>query len=130
MVGAGASPGNRTKWNLSRGVERSMGKVGAGGSRGDAAAPTLWAAVSSGKHPDVVFELDDGTKIVGGYKEILSTASEEFHCMFHSGMREEHDGVVRVHGIGASAVKGFLEWVYLGEWMFVRTARGLFLRQE
>jgi hypothetical protein len=68
-----------------------------------------------------VFELDDGTQIVGGYRHILSSVSEQFERMFKSGMREEHKGVVRVHGFGASAVKGFLEWVYLGEWMFVRT---------
>jgi hypothetical protein len=66
-------------------------------------------------HADVRFELDDGTRLVGGHRSMLCCASKEFKAMFQKGMKEEEEGVVRMRGVGACAVKGLLEWAYLGE---------------
>jgi hypothetical protein len=106
-------------------VERYMGKVEEGVARRDVqslrkrGAAMFEEAVSCGRHADVLFELDDGTKLVGGHRAVLCSASKEFDRMFASGMKEEETGVVRMRGVGAAAVKGLLEWVYLGEWMLV-----------
>ena len=104
-------------------MERSMAKDGKEGAvsgelrllrrRGVA---MLAEALCCGDLTDVVFELDDGSRPVGGHRAVLSCGSREFERMFKSGMRERREGVVRMRGVGASAVKGLLEWVYLGEW--------------
>jgi hypothetical protein len=66
-------------------------------------AAMLEEALSCGRHADVLFELDDGTKLIGGHRAVMCTASKEFAAMFCSGMQDEKMGVVRM-------------WVYLGEW--------------
>ena len=63
---------------------------------------------------DMRFDLDDGT-VVGGHKSILSIASKGLTAMFESGMKEGKEGIARMPGVKGSAVKGLLEWVYLGE---------------
>jgi hypothetical protein len=109
-------------------VERSIIKGQEEGKvRGDVrelrrrGAAMLEEALSCGRHADVVFELDDGTKLIGGHRAVMCSASKEFDRMFGSGMKEEKEGVVRMRSVGAAAVKGLLEWVYLGEWMGVMT---------
>jgi hypothetical protein len=82
-------------------------------------AAMLEEALSCGRHADVLFELDDGTKLIGGHRAVMCTASKEFAAMFCSGMQDEKMGVVRMRGVFPSAVKGLLEWVYLGEWIGV-----------
>jgi hypothetical protein len=127
VTGAGARLGDGTPWNLRRGAQRSIDKVDVQGERvrGDLralqrrGAAMLEEAVSRGRHADVVFELDDGTKLVGGHRAVLCCASKEFDRMFGIGMKEEKEGIVRMRGVGAPAVKALLEWVYLGEWMRV-----------
>ena len=92
------------------------GDIGALRRRG---AAMLEEALSCGRHADMVFELDDGTRLIGGHRAVLCCASKEFEGMFGSGMKEEDKGVVRMRGVCASGVKGLLEWVYLGEWICV-----------
>ena len=78
-------------------------------------AALLLEALSCGRHADVRFQLDDGSRPVGGHKSVLSCVSSEFNRMFKSRMPEDMDGVVRIRGVGLPAVKGLLEWIYLGE---------------
>ena len=116
----GPSLGDGPKWSLCSGVQRSMedeeGKV-----KSDVAIlrmrglTLLQEALSRGKHADVAFELDDGTRPVGGHRSVLCNASDEFNCMFNVGMQEEKTGVVRMRGVCAASVKALLEWVYIGE---------------
>jgi hypothetical protein len=133
LVFAGATIGGGPNWSLTRAVgSKRMMQVAKGKEeaevRGDArelrrpgGAAMLEEALCChvGKHVDVLFELDDGTKLIGGHKVVMRAASKEFEAMFRSGMKEEEKGVVRMRGVCASAVKGLLEWVYLGEWMGV-----------
>jgi hypothetical protein len=74
----------------------------------------LEEALTCGTHTDVLFELDDGSKLIGGHRAHLCVALPGMQGML------EEDSVVRMRGFHAAAVKGLLEWVYLGEWMLVR----------
>lgn len=74
----------------------------------------LKQALECSKHADVRFELDDGSRLVGAHRAPLCCASESFKGMFSSGMKEEEEGLVRMRGVDASAVKALLEFVYLG----------------
>jgi hypothetical protein len=74
----------------------------------------LKQALECSKHADVRFELDDGSRLVGAHRASLCCASESFEGMFSSGMKEEEQGLVRMRGVDASAVKALLEFVYLG----------------
>jgi hypothetical protein len=124
VTGTAAGPrlGNGGKWSLRGACERSSKKrVGEEEASGELrglrrqADGMLEQALSCSRHADVRFELDDGTKLVGAHQSMLRSASKEFKAMFEIGMKEEVEGVVRMRGVGASAVKGLLEWVYLGE---------------
>jgi hypothetical protein len=75
-------------------------------------------ALSCDRTTDMRFELDDGAA-VGGHKSVLSIASQGLTTMFESGLREDREGVARMPGVKSSAVKGLLEWVYLGEFFCV-----------
>ena len=119
---AGPRLGNGGKWSLWGACERSSKKrVGEEEvsrelrgllRQGDG---MLEQALSCSRHADVRFELDDGTRLVGGHRSMLGCGSKEFKRMFEIGMKEDVEGVVRMRGVGACAVKGLLEWVYLGE---------------
>lgn len=74
----------------------------------------LKQALKCSKHADVRFELDDGSRLVGAHRAPLCCASPSFKGMFSCGMKEEEQGLVRMRGVGASAVKALLEFVYLG----------------
>ena len=72
---------------------------------------------------DVDFVCGDGQGKVCGHRGMLCAGSEAFAGMFRSGMVEEQEGQIRVPpGIGTAALRGFLEWAYLGEFFlsFVR----------
>jgi hypothetical protein len=65
---------------------------------------------------DVVFLCGDGEGRVCGHRRMLCAASETFAGMFRCGMVEEQEGKIRMPpGIGTAALRGLLEWVYLGE---------------
>ena len=49
---------------------------------------------------------------------MLAAVCEEYAGLFRSGMVEEREGVVRVPpGISVESFRGFLEWLYLGEFL-------------
>ena len=65
---------------------------------------------------DVDFVCGDGQGKVCGHRGMLCAGSEAFAGMFRSGMVEEQEGQIRVPpGIGTAALRGYLEWAYLGE---------------
>jgi len=74
----------------------------------------LLQALSCSRETDVRIVVDDGA-MIGGHRAVLCLSCEGFRAMFESGMREDEEGVVRMAGVGISAVKALLEWVYLGE---------------
>ena len=71
-------------------------------------------AISGSGQTDVKFVLDDGTTL-GGHRSDLSLASHVFDRMLSSGMAESKTGIVRLPEFSESAVRGMLEWIYLGE---------------
>ena len=77
------------------------------------AAGQLRQALSCSRETDVRIVVDDGA-MIGGHRSVLCLSCEGFRAMFESGMKEDEEGVVRMAGVGSSAVKGLLEWVYLG----------------
>ena len=111
-----ASLGNGPVWELKNACLRSAARRGSSsqGHQSRMARGLLDQALACDRKTDMRFELDDGMT-VGGHKSILSIASEGLGAMFESGMEEERSGVVRLRGFKGSAVKGLLEWVYLGE---------------
>jgi hypothetical protein len=76
-------------------------------------AEKLADAISCSGQTDVKFVLDDGTTL-GGHRSDLSLASHVFDRMLSSGMAESKTGIVRLHEFSESAVRGMLEWIYLG----------------
>ena len=78
----------------------------------------LLQALSCSRETDVRIVVDDGA-MIGGHRAVLCLSCEGFRAMFESGMREDEEGVVRMAGVGISAVKALLEWVYLGERLVV-----------
>mgnify|MGYP002476438746 CR=1 FL=1 len=65
---------------------------------------------------DVVFVFGDGHGKVCGHRGMLCAGSEAFAGMFRSGMVEEQEGKINIPSvIGTAALRGLLEWVYLGE---------------
>ena len=74
----------------------------------------LRQALSCSRETDVRIVVDDGA-MIGGHRAVLCLSCEGFRAMFESGMKEDEEGVVRMPGVGISAVKALLEWVYLGE---------------
>ena len=73
----------------------------------------LLQALSCSRETDVRIVVDDGA-MIGGHRAVLCLSCDGFRAMFESGMKEDEEGVVRMAGVGSSAVKGLLEWVYLG----------------
>jgi hypothetical protein len=126
-VVAGPDMGVGRNWNIRGAVERSLaeeqGKVSsATQALQQQGAAMLRQALSCGRHADVLFELDDdpGMKLVWGHAVHLCAASKVFRHMLSSGMKEDQTGVIRIRGVAASAVKGLLEWIYLGKWILAR----------
>ena len=78
----------------------------------------LLQALSCSRETDVRIVVDDGA-MIGGHRAVLCLSCEGFRAMFESGMREDEEGVVRMAGVGISAVKALLEWLYLGERLVV-----------
>ena len=82
----------------------------------------LQQALSGSEDADVQFVFEEGRGGVGsvrGHRGMLCAGSEEYLGMFRSGMLEEQEGKVAVPPcVGVESFRGFLEWVYLGEWFF------------
>ena len=75
----------------------------------------LRQAMVCSKDTDVVFEMGDGSRVVGAHCGMLCSASSYFKGMFEIGMVEDQNGIVRVPGwVGLGTLKGLLEWIYLG----------------
>ena len=78
----------------------------------------LGQALSGSEDADVQFVF--GREVVGsvrGHRGMLCAGSEGFAGMFRSGMVEEQEGKIAVPPcVGVESFRGFLEWVYLGEW--------------
>jgi hypothetical protein len=77
----------------------------------------LQQALSGSDDADVDFVFDGGQMgVVKGHRGMLCAGSEEYAAMFRSGMVEAQEGKIRVPpGIGTDSFRGFLEWLYLGE---------------
>lgn len=125
VAGGGNKPvdvciGGGPVWRLKEAYESSAAATkgpnpGAGEHLARMARAQLDQALSCDRGTtDMRFDLDDGT-VVGGHKSILSIASKGLTAMFESGMKEGKEGIARMPGVKGSAVKGLLEWVYLGE---------------
>jgi hypothetical protein len=81
----------------------------------------LKQALSGSDHADVQFVFHGGVGSVRGHREMLSAASEVYCSMFRSGMVEEQEGKITVPPcVGVESFRGFLEWVYLGEFSLLR----------
>jgi hypothetical protein len=80
----------------------------------------LEQALSGSEDADVQFVFGGGVGSVRGHRGMLCAGSEGFACMFRSGMVEEQEGKVAVPPcVGVESFRGFLEWVYLGQYVFV-----------
>jgi hypothetical protein len=73
------------------------------------------AMLDDKRHADVVFELDDGSQDIFAHRVVLSAKVPQFAAMFSADMKENNTGIVRMPGVGAAAVQGLLEWIYLGK---------------
>ena len=81
----------------------------------------LQQALSGSDDADVDFVFDSGQMgVVKGHRGMLCAGSEEYAGLFRSGMVEAQEGKIRVPPvIGVASFRGFLEWLYLGEWVYV-----------
>ena len=137
---AGADLGSGTRWGLGNAVhsdgvdrQRAQDKLSSPGTDEDVARimadnarllrrckAMLGQALSGSEHGDVRFEFEDGRSPLSGHRAVLCAVSEEYGGMFRSGMVEEKKGVVRVPpGMSEAGYRGLLEWVYLGEALFI-----------
>ena len=78
----------------------------------------LQQALSGSDDADVDFVFDGGQMgVVKGHRGMLCAGSEEYAGLFRSGMVEAQEGKIRVPPvIGVASFRGFLEWLYLGEY--------------
>jgi len=81
----------------------------------------LQQALEGSDDADVDFVFDSGQMgVVKGHRGMLCAGSEEYAGLFRSGMVEAQEGKIRVPPvIGVASFRGFLEWLYLGEWVYV-----------
>jgi len=81
----------------------------------------LQQALEGSDDADVDFVFDSGQMgAVKGHRGMLCAGSEEYAGLFRSGMVEAQEGKIRVPPvIGVASFRGFLEWLYLGEWVYV-----------
>jgi hypothetical protein len=81
----------------------------------------LQQALEGSDDADVDFVFDSGQiGVVKGHRGMLCAGSEEYAGLFRSGMVEAQEGKIRVPPvIGVASFRGFLEWLYLGEWVYV-----------
>ena len=79
----------------------------------------LGQALSGSEDADVQFVFEGGmVGSVRGHRGMLCAGSEGFAGMFRSGMVEEQEGKIAVPPcVGVESFRGFLEWVYLGEYV-------------
>ena len=79
----------------------------------------LQQALSGSDDADVDFVFDSGQMgVVKGHRGMLCAGSEEYAGLFRSGMVEAQEGKIRVPPvIGVASFRGFLEWLYLGEYV-------------
>lgn len=74
----------------------------------------LEQALSGSLLTDMRFVFDDGS-FLAGHWAMLCGVSSEYRGMFESNMAEAKTGEVRVRGVSRDSFKGFLEFVYMGE---------------
>ena len=81
----------------------------------------LQQALEGSDDADVDFVFDNGQMgVVKGHRGMLCAGSEEYAGLFRSGMVEAQEGKIRVPPvIGVASFRGFLEWLYLGECVYV-----------
>ena len=81
----------------------------------------LQQALEGSDDADVDFVFDSGQMgVVKGHRGMLCAGSEEYSGLFRSGMVEAQEGKIRVPPvIGVASFRGFLEWLYLGECVYV-----------
>jgi hypothetical protein len=80
----------------------------------------LEQALSGSEDSDVQFVFEGRVGSVRGHRGMLCAVSEGFAGMFRSGMVEEQEGKIAVPpSVGVESFRGFLEWVYLGQYVFV-----------
>jgi len=79
----------------------------------------LQQALEGSDDADVDFVFDNGQiGVVKGHRGMLCAGSEEYAGLFRSGMVEAQEGKIRVPPvIGVASFRGFLEWLYLGEFL-------------
>jgi hypothetical protein len=79
----------------------------------------LQQALEGSDDADVDFVFDSGQMgVVKGHRGMLCAGSEEYSGLFRSGMVEAQEGKIRVPPvIGVASFRGFLEWLYLGEFL-------------
>ena len=79
----------------------------------------LQQALEGSDDADVDFVFDSGQMgVVKGHRGMLCAGSEEYAGLFRSGMVEAQEGKIRVPPvIGVASFRGFLEWLYLGEFL-------------
>jgi len=79
----------------------------------------LQQALEGSDDADVDFVFDSGQiGVVKGHRGMLCAGSEEYAGLFRSGMVEAQEGKIRVPPvIGVASFRGFLEWLYLGEFL-------------
>ena len=79
----------------------------------------LQQALEGSDDADVDFVFDSGQMgVVKGHRGMLCAGSEEYAGLFRSGMVEAQEGKIRVPPvIGVASFRGFLEWLYLGEYV-------------
>ena len=66
---------------------------------------------------DVTFVLDGGKTVLHAHWGMLCLVSSVLKGMFESGLAEYHEGRIMVPPeISMASFRGFLEFVYLGEW--------------
>ena len=96
-------------------LEREIASMRAGSdARG---IKMLGQALSGSDDADVQFVFEGGQATgVRGHRGMLCAGSEEYAGMFRSGMAEAQEGKICLPpGVGVGALRGLLEWVYLGE---------------
>lgn len=62
---------------------------------------------------DIIFELDDGSKIYG-HKLILTKRSNYFHSLFCDGFAETELSVIKIQRFRRGIVMKLLEFIYTG----------------
>ena len=64
---------------------------------------------------DFALEIDTVQIVEQGHSSVLCSVSRVFDAMFHSGLQEQHTGVVHVKTASRQGFRALLEWMYVQE---------------